>query len=327
MAKIAGLDVRCVSGISKGAGYTVGDVLSADKTDHEWNIVVLDGDVYHLDATWSAGSCNGLEFTREWNEHYFLTPAEMFVLDHFPQDIQDQYISPPISLVEFINLPEIRSNFFRAKMVPISSSASKGVIDCDGQAEVELRFNIAESWTFHQPELRPKRKGGLSKKLPDSVNVLWISKNQIKVICRVPSEKGEYVLRMFTCPQSSDEFGLWAADYLLRVNRPPLQKPDSFPFLYSTHHLKVLEPMNAKLSVGTKVRFRHQFIASEKPQDHQIVVILPGNDWVYLKSKPEGDGSILFEDEISIKKAGEVKISIQRSGEESAHTVAKYKAV
>ena len=320
--------MRCVSGASKGGGYMVGDTLSSKEPDHEWNVVTLGGEVYHLDATWSAGTCQGLKFTREWNEHYFLTPAELFVLDHFPEDPGDQFISPAFTLEDFVSLPNFQPNFFLAGMVPSTPWTFNGVIDCDGQPEIELKFNISESWKVHQPDFGPKRRGGMSKKIPDLVNVFWESKTQLKVLCRIPEEKGEYILRFYTRPREGNEGESysWAADYLVRVNHAPIETLGLFPFIYSTDQLKVLEPLKTKLAVETAVRFRHQLVGSGKQQDHRIVVVLPGNDWVYLKSsKREADGSILFEDVVYMEKPGEVKLSIQYAGEKSCHTVAKYK--
>ena len=56
--------------------------------NHYWNAVMIDSNWYLLDATWASGyiSNQGGEFIREYDEKYFLTPPEIFIQDHYPDD-------------------------------------------------------------------------------------------------------------------------------------------------------------------------------------------------------------------------------------------------
>ncbi len=67
MLREAGIDSRVITGETKGAR---GDKL------HAWNIALIDGDYYYLDATWDAGN----------DEYEFFLKGSKSFTDHIPQD-------------------------------------------------------------------------------------------------------------------------------------------------------------------------------------------------------------------------------------------------
>jgi Transglutaminase-like superfamily len=59
--------------------------------NHTWNAVLINGKWVLLDATW--GAANG----KVQLEDYFLTPPEIFIIDHLPSDPMWQLLNCPIS--------------------------------------------------------------------------------------------------------------------------------------------------------------------------------------------------------------------------------------
>lgn len=59
------------------------------RTNHTWNAVRIDSAWHLLDATWAAGYFNYRnEFIQERNDYYYLTPPQIFIRDHYPEDLR-----------------------------------------------------------------------------------------------------------------------------------------------------------------------------------------------------------------------------------------------
>ena len=71
------LEVKCVPCFAKGEGYIPGEKIYTSSTNHEYNVIKLDGKWYPLDSTWGAGHSNGNKYIREFNEFYFLADPEL----------------------------------------------------------------------------------------------------------------------------------------------------------------------------------------------------------------------------------------------------------
>lgn len=109
----AGLEVITINGYSKGYGYDLDDGLN-QKLRHAWNAVKIDGKWHLLDATWGSGYLDGQtkQNVKQFTEHYFLTPPETFVYDHFPDDPRWQLLEKPLSQRQFLELPLTKPPFF-----------------------------------------------------------------------------------------------------------------------------------------------------------------------------------------------------------------------
>ncbi len=89
MCRIAGIQSEIVPGYVRTEYYQIG---TTGELDHAWNAVLLDGTFYLLDATWAAGGCakddNGrlLQFHKQFNNYYWLTPPDEFSKEHYPED-------------------------------------------------------------------------------------------------------------------------------------------------------------------------------------------------------------------------------------------------
>jgi len=83
------------------------------QVNHYWNAVMIDQQWYLLDATWASGylSGDGSVFIRDYDQRYFLTPAKIFIRDHYPDDarwtllpdaeVPEEFSSSPFRLKSF----------------------------------------------------------------------------------------------------------------------------------------------------------------------------------------------------------------------------------
>jgi hypothetical protein len=300
-----GLKILKASGWAKGYGYTVGDIVNTSVSpNHAWNLVELDGDLYHLDATWSAGFVNGRQYTRRWNDHYFLTPSEVFIFDHFPENEYHQLLKPPVSLKQYSGFPVVKSHYFQAGVQCISHAVA--VIECEGGEEFDMEFSMNVSWTFMIPQIF---KNGREEKRTDGLAIVLRKNNGNRLVrVRAPQGIGDFVLRLMVMPLDENH-GDWAVDYLIKTTsagKAPIPFPKNVPPL-----CELLEPLTFFLPVGKTVHFRHKLIGTKGG----VHVILPGNDWRPLNKSVSKDGSIIYEGDVFIKSPGEIKVfATEKSG-------------
>ncbi|MBS1646855.1 MAG: hypothetical protein JST67_05900 [Bacteroidetes bacterium] len=107
-------------------GYTKTEVSDINKklkkTDHAWNCVQLYGAWYLVDVTWATSKYNVVakKFIKEFDEHYFLTPPEKFILDHFPQDKKYQFLDKPMKKSVFVKMPVYYPDYFHYNIQSVS---------------------------------------------------------------------------------------------------------------------------------------------------------------------------------------------------------------
>ncbi|MCW5520507.1 hypothetical protein J1N09_11690 [Aureitalea sp. L0-47] len=97
-----GIPCKIVRGFGKSF---LSDIASEFESNHAWNIVTIDDEDYLVDSTWGAGYMNGNRFVREVTDVYFLTPPEIFVRNHYPQDSRDSLLNEIIGKEDFLNRP------------------------------------------------------------------------------------------------------------------------------------------------------------------------------------------------------------------------------
>jgi len=96
----AGIKSEVISGYADGG---MGRRRLKFASNHRWNAVYLDSTWYLLDATWASGfiTYNSNDFIQNYNHHYFLTPAQEFINDHYPEELQWTLLSRPPAIREF----------------------------------------------------------------------------------------------------------------------------------------------------------------------------------------------------------------------------------
>jgi Transglutaminase-like superfamily len=120
--------------------YVVGDARTSGQHEHgeshAWNAVKLHGRYYLVDATWDSGSVDGTKFTKGYTTDYYLTPAEVFGLDHFPGEARWQLRDQPISRGEFMRQPMMTPRFFAESRKLVSPDRSQ--VTVSGPLVVEM---------------------------------------------------------------------------------------------------------------------------------------------------------------------------------------------
>ncbi|CAG8715461.1 18401_t:CDS:2, partial [Racocetra fulgida] len=116
LAKNAGLKVWKVKGKAKGVHYIPGDSIDNKKYAHAWNCTTYKGEFLFIDSTWGAGHLTDKTFEKRFEPFYFLTRPTSFIFTHLPDDEKEQYLSPPLTKEEFLNLNNVKPPFFAAGM-------------------------------------------------------------------------------------------------------------------------------------------------------------------------------------------------------------------
>ncbi|WP_191858773.1 transglutaminase domain-containing protein [Hanstruepera ponticola] len=85
LASLANIPCEIVHGYGKTSTNLLHE---SDMPNHTWNAVKLNDKWYLCDPTWASGIQNAetLTFTFDYNDGYFLTNPELFVLNHYPMD-------------------------------------------------------------------------------------------------------------------------------------------------------------------------------------------------------------------------------------------------
>ncbi|MGD1895192.1 MAG: transglutaminase domain-containing protein, partial [Cyclobacteriaceae bacterium] len=80
MCRLANISSHVVPGYSKGFNYTPKSKFT--NADHAWNVVKLDGKWHLVDVAWGSGGLdNKMKNSKLFNEEYFLTSPEDFVVN------------------------------------------------------------------------------------------------------------------------------------------------------------------------------------------------------------------------------------------------------
>ena len=102
----ANIKAEVIRGCARSGIDMIGEPV---KENHAWNAVWLNGKWRLLDACWATGTMEGdnTTFTRKYNEYYYLTPPELFMLNHYPTDSSWILARQPATPGDFSNFPHI----------------------------------------------------------------------------------------------------------------------------------------------------------------------------------------------------------------------------
>jgi len=106
-------------------GYTKTEVADINrplkKTDHAWNSVKLYDKWYLVDVTWATSKFNVInhKFMKEFDDYYYLTPPEKFILDHYPKEKKYQLLDKPVKKSAFIKAPVYYTDYLHMNMSDI----------------------------------------------------------------------------------------------------------------------------------------------------------------------------------------------------------------
>jgi transglutaminase/protease-like cytokinesis protein 3 len=201
LGEAAGLEVEDISGYSKGYSYTVAQT---DTINHAWNAVKIDGQWQLLDSTWGAGYLDDKKkrFIRQFQPHYFLTPPDQFIYDHFPRESKWQLLRLPVPKSQYDQWVYLRPAFFQNGLA--IDSHPQGMIHTNNQEKISLRRSA---------------KAIISAKLlhnntpVDQSHVSIQQKSEQYLIATTFPQPGQYILRIFVKQDTDPGAYRWALDY------------------------------------------------------------------------------------------------------------------
>jgi transglutaminase/protease-like cytokinesis protein 3 len=121
----AGIQSVLITGYARGDMQHVGTKFVSN---HYWNAVFVDGDWHLLDVTWASGyfTYDNQDFVKHFDDYYFFTDPDKFILDHFPDDLSWTLLQDPKAPEEFYNAPFKQRDFIKYNV--IYYSPLKGII-------------------------------------------------------------------------------------------------------------------------------------------------------------------------------------------------------
>ncbi len=275
IAKAANLEVVKIAGFAKGYGFVAGGRVSG-RPNHAWNAVKINGTWRLVDCTWGAGYVDEeKQYVRMFQEHYFLTPPEEFIYDHFPADKQWQLLETPVTQDQYESFVFLRPAFFWSGL-KLKSHASATV---EARKELTMTLEAAP----HALVLARLQRG--EKKLDDTRVFTQRSGREIEIRCSFPDE-GTYTLRLFAKRKNDPGQYSWALDYRIDCREGSSLL---YPKVYSTfieNDCFLFTPVSGLLRPRAGQEFRLTIANAEK-----AAVVYAGK-WTFLvKNQDEFSGT------------------------------------
>jgi transglutaminase superfamily protein len=177
--------------------YIVGDARTSGQKEHgeghAWNVAKLDGRYFHIDATWNSGYIDGPTFTKRYRSDYYLTPAAVFGLDHFPDEARWQLRDKPISRGEFMRQPMMTPRFYAEARELVSPDRSQ--VTVKGSLSIQIN-NPRQLFTL--ADYYPASGGA-------GTRCAIVNGEKTQVDCVFPTA-GAYVVKLFSNPQQYGSF-------------------------------------------------------------------------------------------------------------------------
>lgn len=152
----AGIRSEIILGYARGDNENPGERFAVN---HTWNAVFIDGTWRLLDVTWASGYVTYTSlYVKQYNDFYFLTSPELFIKEHYPEDLYWTLLTNPPVLQEFKQSPFQYSAFIKTGI--LSYTPANGIIEANtgDSIKIELRVKpangslfIAESPTADSP--------------------------------------------------------------------------------------------------------------------------------------------------------------------------------
>jgi hypothetical protein len=177
----AKVEVVKVHGHCKGYGYIRGDQAT---TNHAWNAIKLDGTWGLVDVTWGTGYLNSAkEFTKRFDNFYFLTPPEEFIFSHLPETQKWQFLDPPVSREDYQRWPRVGIALFK---FGASAKKLRQTLEDKSFREFVQAFYQNEPIRVHQAPLEKQLRAGQEYNFQieaPTCSSIVLSNNGKRVVC------------------------------------------------------------------------------------------------------------------------------------------------
>ncbi len=304
LAARAGLTAAKISGYARG--LVLGN--SPLGNTHSWNAVLLDGRWQLLDVTWGAGHVEAMQFVREFDAFYFLTPPEQFIYSHIPDDSRWQLLAPPVTRATFEQWPKLKSAFFKYRLHLDShqcdhlttNDSVKITLTADAPTELLAQLNSAE------------------RELPREYCFTQREGDRYAVKVRFPAP-GNYQLMIFARDAADRRNGNFNDVIIYHLTALMGNADSLMPKQYGAFFERnacLYQPWRGRLFVGTQVLFDLTV-----PGARRVAIIVNGGTWVEMMRLSDDH----FQQQIRIAP-GTIVIGAQFGTSNSYETLLEYSA-
>jgi len=142
LCKYAGLHAEVITGYGKTEPHKVHQRF---RNNHSWNAVMIDSVWQLLDVTWASGyiSWPGDQFIRQLDEQYFLSPPEVFIREHYPDDLRWTLVDDPPLMAEFKVSPFKQKSYIKYNI--ISYRPTTGIIEASLNDTIRIVIETSDA--------------------------------------------------------------------------------------------------------------------------------------------------------------------------------------
>ncbi|CAG8606952.1 14986_t:CDS:2 [Cetraspora pellucida] len=310
LATHAGLKVWKIKGKAKGVHYKPGDDIDKREYAHAWNGTIYKGEYLLIDSTWGAGHLTRNKFEKRFEPFYFLTRPTSFIFTHIPDDPREQYLSPPLTREEFLNLNNVKPPFFAAGM-EFREYLGHSITTNDDLIEFEIaRYHPDEGQPLHAVlEWNGKEVEVLIQRV---VGYDASAGKVYKLQTACPS-RGEGKLDIYVMFEGNK--GPLAACFKVvnkgsGKNYSPFVKTFRVPFTFT-----IQKPTHLNLKLNKEYKFEFAIFDLKDEQHHEFSLFSPEKNIrkLHKVSRCE-DGSITYGLDTKVDQKGNWKLVFSKDG-------------
>jgi len=247
------LQIPCVKilGYAKDYSFKI-DQSDFSSVNHTWNAVQFDNQFWYLiDSAWGTGYIDGNhEYKKDLKPHYFLTRPEQMIYNHLPEDCQWQLLTKPITMHDYLRLPQLHSYYFIFNLSIISPRYSSIV-------SFDAKQSFAEV-LIHAPD-----NIQLTCSIKDDARGTTLTQydfsRQVWQCLFSPYKIGFHTLIVFANEISSVNLLKNVLEFGLEINDKSSLRSKCLPITFgkfTEHKCQLFSPLDGVLKRGTKVTIR-----------------------------------------------------------------------